>query len=161
VLARAKKKEAAGAVAEDLGKRLQTQSRAYGAIIRGQIALSDGDVVAAVDRFREAQKLADLWLTRYMLGVAYVQAEAYPEALSELEASEKRRGEGAALFLEDSPTLRYLAALPYWLGRAQEGSFQAAPAKANYEAFLKVRGDAKPADPLVADARKRVAATTP
>jgi tetratricopeptide (TPR) repeat protein/tRNA A-37 threonylcarbamoyl transferase component Bud32 len=156
VLARAKRKDAAAAVADDLGKRLQPRDRAYGSIIRGEIALSDGNVVAAVDRFREAQKLADLWLTRYMLGVAYVQAEAYPEALSELEASEKRRGEGAALFLEDSPTLRYLAALPYWLGRAQEKVGITVKAGENFQRYITLRAEAKPADPLVADARRRI-----
>ena len=70
---------------------------------------------------RERQDLADPWLARFDLGVFFVEAGRYAEALSELELCEKRKGEATALFLDDIPTYRYLAPLPYWLGRAQEG----------------------------------------
>jgi len=113
-------------------------------------------VIEAVDQFRAAQKLADLWLTRYMLGVAYVQAEAYTEALSELDLAEKRRGEGAALFLEESPTIRYLVPLSYWQARAQAELGLTVPARRNFEQFVALRGGATPADPLTEDARKRL-----
>ena len=109
----------------------------------------------AVDLLTQARGLADLWLGRFDLGIAFVQANAFAEAIPEFEACEKRRGEATALFFDDRPTVRYLATLPYWLGRAQEGLFQAAPAKASYEAFLKIRGGAS-ADPLVQDARRRL-----
>jgi hypothetical protein len=103
----------------------------------------------------QARALADLWLGRFDLGVAYVQANAFAEAITEFEACQKRRGEATALFLDDRPTIRYLGPFSYWLGRAQEGLGQATPAKASYEAFLSVRKDAA-ADPLVQDARRRV-----
>ena len=77
------------------------------------------------------------------------------EALSELGACEKRRGEATAIFLDDSPTLRYQATLPYWLARAQEGVGQEAAARNNYRAFLSIRGADAPDDPLVVDARRR------
>ena len=60
-----------------------------------------------------------------------MQANTFPEAVSELGACEKRRGEATALFFDDKPTVHYLGTLPYWIGRAQEG------------------------DPMVQDARRR------
>jgi eukaryotic-like serine/threonine-protein kinase len=156
VLARAGRTAEAAAVAEDLGRQLQAQTRAHAGIIRGEIALRDRKVIEAVDQFRAAQKLADLWLTRYMLGVAYVHAGAHTEALSELDIAEKRRGEGAALFLEESPTIRYLAPLPYWHARAQAGVGLSAAARKNFEQFVALRGSVTPADPLAADARQRM-----
>jgi hypothetical protein len=89
------------------------------------------------------------------MGVVYARAGAWAEAISEFAACEKRRGEATALFLDDTPTVRYLATLPYWLGRAQEGLGQQAAARANYAKFLANRGANFPADPLVIDARKR------
>jgi hypothetical protein len=60
------------------------------------------------------------------------------------------------MFLEESPTLHYLAALPYWHGRAQEKVGLAANARQNCERFLALRGGVAPADPLAADARQRL-----
>ena len=110
---------------------------------------------SALDAYREAVKFADFWLARFEMGVTYAKAGAWAEALSEFAACEKRRGEATALFLDDNPTVRYLATLPYWLGRAQEGTGQQAAARANYQKFLALRGETLPADPLVVDARKR------
>jgi hypothetical protein len=124
-------------------------------MIRGEMALHEKKVVEAVDQFRAAQKLADLWLTRYLLGVAYVQAGA-DEALSELDTAQKRRGEGAVIFLEESPTLHYLAPLSYWHARAQDKVGLFTDARRNYEQFLALRGAVTPADPLAADARERL-----
>ena len=52
--------------------------------------------------------------------------------------------------------MRYLAPLPYWVGRAQEGVGMRGPAKNSYDAFLKLRSDGK-GDPLVEDAQRRMA----
>jgi tetratricopeptide (TPR) repeat protein len=145
----------AKAIATELEGQLQRQSRAYGKILQGEIALDGGRNAEAVDRFLEARQMADLWLGRFNLGVAYVQAGHFAEALSELELCEKRRGEVTALFFDDVPTIRYLAPVSYWLGRAREGLGQRDAAIERYKAFLALR-PATSADPLVADARKRV-----
>jgi serine/threonine protein kinase/tetratricopeptide (TPR) repeat protein len=146
----------ARAIAERLGSDLNPQSRAYGKVIEGELALRQGHVPQAIDALIAAQKTADLWLTRFSLGVAYVAGEHHPEALAELETCQKRRGEATALFLDDVPTLRYLAPLPYWLGRAREGVGTRAAAVESYKAYLAAR----PAtlDPLAADAQRRLAA---
>ena len=109
---------------------------------------------SALDAFRDSTKLADFWMAHFDMGITYVYAGAFAEALSELELCQRRRGEAAAIFLDDTPSVRYLATLPYWLARAQEGLGQNAEAQANYKAFLSIRGAAT-ADPLVIDARKR------
>ena len=155
VLLRAGKADEAKALATELGNQLQKQNRAYGKILLAEIALEDKRTSDAVDLLVEARKFADVWLGRFDLGVAYVQANAFSEAISELEACEKRRGEATALFLDDKPTVRYLATLPYWIGRAQEGLMMTAAAKTRYESFLALKKDAA-TDPLVQDARRRV-----
>ena len=142
-------------LAATLENTLQTQSRAYAKIIDGNIAMTSNRRASAIDDYREAVKFADFWLARYEMGVVYARAGAWAEAISEFAACEKRRGEATALFLDDVPTVRYLATLPYWLGRAQEGLGQQAAARANYAKFLANRGPNLPADPLVVDARKR------
>jgi eukaryotic-like serine/threonine-protein kinase len=141
-------------LAAELDNKLQTQPRAYAKIIDGNIALLNRRRASALDAFRDAIKLADFWMARFDQGVTYVQAEHHAEGLAELELCQKRRGEATAIFLDEEPTFRYLATLPYWLGRAQEGVGQQAAAVSNYKAFLSLRPES-PTDPLVLDALKR------
>ena len=155
LLARLGKPAEAMAIASRLSGKLEPQSRAYGRIVEANVAMQAGRWADAVDALRAAIKFADIWLARYDMGIAYVRAGHEVEALPELEACTKRRGEATALFLDDTPTFRALSALPYWLGRAQEGAGQQAAAIASYTAFLKAR-DAAASDPLVIDARRRV-----
>jgi serine/threonine protein kinase/tetratricopeptide (TPR) repeat protein len=157
ILVRLGNGSAAKALAAGLEKSLQPQPRAYAKIIDGELAARAGKPADAVEAFSAAQKLADLWMARFSLGVAYVEAEHYVEGLRELEACEKRLGEATAVFLNDLPSYRYLAPLPYWLARAQEGVGQNAAAAENYKKYLTLRGTVA-RDPLAAEARKRVAA---
>jgi tetratricopeptide (TPR) repeat protein len=147
----------ARAIADELTKQFQPRSRAYGAIVQADIARSGGRLVEGMDMLAPAQKLADLWLGRYVLGVINVEAGRYPAALGELNQCLKRQGETTAVFLDDMPTLRLQAPLKYWLGRAQEGLSNATAAAEHYQAFLALR-PADSRDPLATDARKRLAA---
>jgi eukaryotic-like serine/threonine-protein kinase len=157
-LARTGNQRDVAALAAALGGQVAaSQSRAYGKILEGEIALHQRKMIEALEAFRAAQKLADLWLVHYDLGVTYVQAGQYPEALAELEMCQKRMGEAAAILLDDLPTFRYTATLPYWLGRAKEELGMKANAVDLYKAFLALRPNS-PNDALVADARKRVGA---
>jgi hypothetical protein len=146
--------------AEEIGKTLDSQlppqPRAYGRLIAARLALSRNDATAAVLALREGIKLADLWLLRYWLGVALVEANAIPQAISELELCEKRRGEATAVFLNDVPTWRYTAPLHYWLGRAREGMKLRDSGLQSYNTFLALRPN-RAADPLAEDAARRVA----
>ena len=145
------------ALGAELDNRLEPQPRAYGRIVAGQLALARGKRAEGVAALREALKLADLWMVRFHLGLAYLDAGYHAEAGSEFEYCIKRRGEGYAAFLDDVPTARYVAPLPYWIGRAREGSVGLPEARADYQQFLQGRVATSP-DPLDRDARRRLRA---
>jgi tetratricopeptide (TPR) repeat protein len=143
-------------VAHDLASRLEPDPQAYAHLIQGEVKLKQGKAREAIREFEDAKEIADTWLGRFDLGRAYVELGAFPEADTELDACVKRRGEATALFLDDVPSYRYFPPAEYYLARAQEGLGSSAAAD-SYKAFLAMRGkDA--ADPLVADARRRLAA---
>ena len=92
---------------------------------------------------------------RFYKGLAYIDLRAYPDALSELEQCEKRRGEATAVFLDDVPTFRYVVPLSYWLGRAHDGLGARDAAERHYRAYLAFRSPAT--DALAKDAAQRSA----
>jgi tetratricopeptide (TPR) repeat protein len=143
-------------IAGELDNQLQPQKRAYAKIVEGEMAMTRHRIADAVDLFTAARKFTDLWLARFNLGVAYVEAGAYAEAVSELELADKRRGEAMAMFLDDWPTVHQAVTVKYWLGRAHEGIGAIQVARQNYQSFLSIRAAAT--DQLTPDARKRLAA---
>ena len=143
------------ALGSELDNQLDRQSRAYGRMIAGLIAMSKGRQVEAIEAYREALKLADVWLVRFNLGLAFLEAKYYAEALKEFEACQKRRGEASAVFLNDEPTARYVAPISYWIGRAKEGLGLMPQAQESYRAFVALRAADSP-DPLLRDARRRL-----
>jgi tetratricopeptide (TPR) repeat protein len=145
--------ESAGAIAERLSNQLQPQRRAYGAMLVALLELAAGNTVNAVDTLNAALELSDLWLIRLQLGKAYLQAGYAAEALAEFEAARSRRGEASAIFLDDVPTFRYLAELPYWTALAQLEIGMTDAARQNLESFLELRPNG---GILVADARERL-----
>jgi tetratricopeptide (TPR) repeat protein len=155
ILAASGRPDDAKALAAALGQDLQPNIRAYGRIIDGEIALQQNRNNDAVDAFRSAAGLLDVWLAHFDLGVAYVRAGHFAEALPEFERCTKRRGEAAALFLDDVPSFRYLATVPYWLARAQEGLGMKDLSTQNFKAYLTLR-PASEGDPLAIDARQRL-----
>jgi eukaryotic-like serine/threonine-protein kinase len=157
VLIAAGQPNAARELAASLTEQLQPESRAYAKVLEGEIALRDGKKVTASEAFLAAQKLVDVWWARLDLGIAYVEAEHYAEALGELERCQQRRGETTAILMDDLPSIRYLAPVPYWTARAQEPLGQRAAAEENYKTYLAIRPNA-PSDRLAADARRRLGA---
>lgn len=145
--------EAAQSFGEQLSQKLQSHARAYGRLVEGVIALAEERNVAAVDALRSGIEFADLWLIRFYLGRAYLQAGFFAEAMDEFMLCRDRQGEVSALFLNDLPTWRYMAPLPYWLGRAQQGLGMVDAAKASYQLFLDTYGAA---DQLTRDASSRL-----
>ena len=114
--------DAGGAIliSDELGQKLQPQRRAYAKMIAGQVALSRGNTTEAVVALRAALELADLWLVRYNLGIAYSEAGHHVEALSEFEICKRRIGEATAVFLDDVPSVRYSKPLEARLAKEQE-----------------------------------------
>ena len=146
------REDSAASIAETLSRKLQPQSRAYAELIRAMIDLKSGRHVEALDRLNAALALADLWLVRCYLGRAYLENGLFAEAFDELMHCGNRLGEATAVFLDDMPTYRYLATLPYWLARAQQELGMANAAVENYNKFI-VRRPAE--DSLADDARRR------
>ncbi len=129
VLLRGGQEALATATATELGQRLQPQDRAYGKTLESEIALRARRFVDAVEAGAAGQKLADFWLGRFVLGMAYVEAGHYAEGLTELDACMKRRGEATAIGLDEMPSFRCLATLPV-LARAGAGGRRPGQARA-------------------------------
>jgi eukaryotic-like serine/threonine-protein kinase len=150
---------AAQRLADELRQRTEGYSRVYADILKADLALTRHAPADAVDALRAAQSAADLWLVNFELGIAYVAAQRFPEAMASFDRCVQRRGEATAVFLDDIPSVRYLATLPYWHARAQEGLGLGPQAAENYRQFLAVRTAAD--DPLTRDARSRVSGLAP
>ncbi len=156
VLAAAGRPVQAELLAGTLATRLEADPQAFGRLVLAEIALARKDPRKAVDYARDAQKLADTWQGRVILGRAYLGVNAFPEAYTELEAALKRRGEGSALYLDDVPTARAIPRVHYAMGLAQEG-LRSPAAKASFEAYVALRGDGD-AHAALDDARRRATA---
>lgn len=157
VFLQAGEEERALELARILGDRFQPDPQTYARLIEGQAQLKQGELQRATTSFREARRTLDTWLGRFYLGRAWIEAGAFTEAYSELEVCLKRRGEAAAVFLDDVPSYHLLPPVYYYLGRAQEGLGSSA-ASESYGTFVAMRSDAGDDDRLVADARERLAA---
>ena len=146
-------RDAALEIAASLAEKLSPQSRAYAALIEALVTLESGNHVQAIEQLTEAVELADLWLLRFHSGRAYFEAGYFVEALDEFTAASDRHGEATALFLDDLPTYRFMATLPYWMGRAQTELGMTEDAVKNFQTFVARR----PAGaPLADDARQRL-----
>jgi tetratricopeptide (TPR) repeat protein len=142
-------------IAKELAQQFARRSRAYAAIIEGEAERANRQFVPAGDALNRAQTFADLWLVHFFRGGNYVEAKNPQLAQGELDSAAKRWGEATAVFLDDVPSFRYLAPLPYWNGRALEGNGSNTAAADSYRKFLALRPDGSP-DPLAADTRKRL-----
>lgn len=146
--------EAAAPLIASLDKQVRKRGRALAAVAKAEAALAAKKPLEAIDTLSAARNLADLWIVRYSLGRAYVEAGRHAEAVAELDECQKRIGEASDVFLDDWPTFRYTVPLKYWMGRAQEGLGLKDSAAKNYQAYLASRGSVA-GDALAADARKR------
>jgi tetratricopeptide (TPR) repeat protein/TolB-like protein len=155
VLIRAGEDREAKALAASLAGQITPEARAYAKLLEGLIAENEHRAASAVDAFTAAQQFADSWLARFNLGVAYVEAGHFAEGLGELDRCLKRRGEAMAIFLDETPSFRYLASLPYWLARAQQELGMSDEAATNYKTYIALRAGAAK-DRMAADAKKRL-----
>lgn len=147
--------ETARAIGDTMSQDLQAQSRAYGEMIQASLLREQGDYIGAIDKLQSAIIMADLWLIRFQLGRAYLDAGSFAEAADEFRTCGTTRiGEATAAFLDDTPTYRYLAELPYWKARADEGFGMKDAAIEGFQAFLALRPNG---GPLAEDAGKRIA----
>jgi tetratricopeptide (TPR) repeat protein/predicted Ser/Thr protein kinase len=142
------------AAAAQLAARLEPDPQMYAGLLQGEAEIEHRDYRAAIARLKEARKLADSWLVRFALGRAYLEAGSFTEADTEFDACLKRRGEAAAVYLDEVPTFHVFPPVYYYLGRVREGLKSAGAADA-YKAFLAFQtGEG---GRLAADARRRLA----
>jgi tetratricopeptide (TPR) repeat protein/predicted Ser/Thr protein kinase len=143
-----------GPLIQELNRRSQREPQAHARLIEGEALLAAGKTSDAIRKFEEAAQLADTWLGRLELGRAYIDAGEFPQASAELDAALRRRGEAAALFLDDVPTYRYFPEVLYYLGRAQEG-LGSPGSVGRYKAFIDIKSKSE-MDPIVEDAKRRL-----
>ena len=143
-------------VAVRLENRLQSQTTALAGLLRGERALTEGRRPEAVRVLREAWQESDIWFARYLLGRAYLEVGHLPEALDELDACVRRKGEITDVFLVDSATLRHYPPALYWLGRVEEAMGSRDAAAERYRTFLELRSAADTPDELADDAAERL-----
>jgi tetratricopeptide (TPR) repeat protein/tRNA A-37 threonylcarbamoyl transferase component Bud32 len=156
ILLAAGRVEAADGLALELENRLQSQTTALSALIRGEKALANGQLGTAMRELRLAREEFDIWFGHYLMGRAFFDAGHFPEALDEFDHCVRRKGEITDVFLVDSASLRYFPPALYWLGRSQEELGSSDAARELYTEFVALRGEAEPPDPLAADAEARL-----
>jgi eukaryotic-like serine/threonine-protein kinase len=145
----------AGALGAELSKQLEATPQAFGKLIEGDIQLNRGNARQAVQLYRESERLLDSWLAHFDLARAYIAAEAYTDASTELETCLRRRGEATDIYIDEQQTFRYFPATYYYLGRALKGLKSSGAADA-YKNFLAMKAP-NANDAMVDDARKRLA----
>jgi len=128
--------------------------QSYANLLLGEADLKNGDARDALNEFKEAKGLADSWLAHFDLGRAYLAMGAFSEASSEFDICTKRRGEAAAIFLDDVPSYHLYAPVLYYQGLAHEG-LKSADAAQYFKEFLAIKAKGA-GDPTIADARKRL-----
>jgi eukaryotic-like serine/threonine-protein kinase len=136
-----------------LTSELEAEPQSYAKLIEGEIALKNKDPRAAIKLFTEGNTLLDTWISRFDLGRAYLEADAFVQADSEFDRCITRRGEALSLFLDDWPTYGYLPTVYYYQGRVREALNDARFAD-SYRTYLNIRGKS-PEDPLLPDVRRR------
>jgi serine/threonine protein kinase/predicted Zn-dependent protease len=155
IFIRAGETDRALSLAEDMNKRLEPEPRAYARLIEGELYRQEEQLPDAITKYLEAQVLLDTWIGRLLLGQAYLELEGYPDAHSALDSCLSKSGEAASVFSDDTPTYHIVAAIHYYLGRAQEGLGSAAAAE-SYRNYLTIKEKTDWDDPLITDARRRL-----
>ncbi|HET8925759.1 MAG TPA: protein kinase [Candidatus Acidoferrum sp.] len=141
-------------LASELSSQLSADPQAYGKLIQGELALKNGNAQEALQIFQQAEKLADAWLVHFDLGRAYLDSGAFSEATSEFDACMKRRGEAAAVFLDDVPSFYLYPPVLYYQGLAHEGLKNARAAE-YFKQFLAIKSKGA-GDPMITGARRHL-----
>jgi serine/threonine protein kinase/tetratricopeptide (TPR) repeat protein len=148
-------KKAAGLEAE-LNSKLEPLPQAEAKLIEGEFQLQRGKAKEAIKLFEDSKTISDTWLGHFELARAYLAAEAFAQADSELSECLKRRGEAVDVFSDEVETFHFFPAVYFYQGRVYEGLKSGAAADA-YRTFIGLKAkDAQ--DPMVNEAKQRLAA---
>jgi tetratricopeptide (TPR) repeat protein len=141
-------------LASAFAARLEPDPQALAKLLEGKIQMQRGKAREAVRLYEDAQKNADLWLNHFYMGQALLNLGMFAQAGNEFQICLNRRGEAAALFLDDLPTYHLLPPVYYYLGRAQEGLGNPG-FRETYQTFLTIRARSQ-YDTLFTDATQRL-----
>ena len=141
-------------LAEGLATESQLEAPVYAKLIEGEAALAEKDPRRAIQVLNDANKQLDIWIGRFDLGRAYLDAGLFAEADSEFDRCIKRRGETLDLF-DYVPTYSYLPVVYYYQGRVREG-LKSPGFTDSYKTYLSIRGKAGE-DLLLPEIRQRMA----
>jgi len=87
-----------------LSAQFDVDARVYANLLMAESSLLEG-VYAEVATFTEkANEMLDTWMSHWLLGQAYLRGGAAMDAYMEFETCLRRRGEGAAIMLDEIPT---------------------------------------------------------
>jgi eukaryotic-like serine/threonine-protein kinase len=145
----------AKALADELAAKLDDEPQMYAKLIGAAMELHKNRPREALRLLQDAQNTTDTWLGRLLRARAYLQADAFAEANTELDTCMRRRGEAVELFLDESQTYRRFADAVYYLARTQQG-LGSPGADNTFRQFLALKSE-DAVDPLVQDARRRLA----
>ena len=140
------------ATAAKLANDITPEPRALAKLLEAEAQRLRGSPQLAIIKIQEALRITDVWSGHLLLARAALDAGHFADAYTEIKVCLARRGE-VVLGFDDTPTVRYLPALTYYLARAQE-AIGSADAAGSYKAFLAMHVGSEH-DPLVDDARRR------
>jgi tetratricopeptide (TPR) repeat protein len=140
-------------LADGLASESQLEASVYAKLIEGEVTLEEKDARKAIQLLNEANKQLDIWIGRFDLGRAYLDAGLFPDADSEFDRCIKRRGETFDLF-DYVPTYSFLPKAYYYQGRARE-ALKSAGFADSYRTYLSIREKAGE-DPLLPEVRRRL-----
>jgi tetratricopeptide (TPR) repeat protein len=155
VLIEAGATDSANKMINSLSSELAPEPKVYAKILEGEVALKQGQVRDAINIFQTANSTIDTWIGRFDLGRAYLAANMFTEASSELDIATRRRGEALEL-MDDGPTYSYIPPVFYYNARVMEALKSDGAADA-YRKYLGIRG-ASGEDALAKDATSRLTA---
>ena len=121
-----------------LSTRTTADARLFSRMIEGELFRRQGKPAEAIRALEAARTPVDHWMTRYLLGRAYLDGKLYVEAQAEFDLCIRRRGEAAALFRDDMPTYRFVPPVYYYLAQSLEG-LKSAGAPEAYRTFLSLK----------------------
>ena len=140
-------------LAEGLATESQLEGPVYAKLVEGEAALAEKGPRRAIQLLNEANKQLDIWIGRFDLGRAYLDAGLFTEADSEFDRCTKRRGETLDLF-DYVPTYSYLPEVYYYQGRSREG-LNSPGFRDSYGTYMSLREKAGE-DPLLPEIRRRL-----
>jgi tetratricopeptide (TPR) repeat protein len=142
-------------MASELDKSLVLETRALGLTLLGEIQLIENDVRGAVATLQQSLKIADTWMTHYLLGRAYLLGQDFQLADTEFDKCESRKGEATAVYIDDLPTWRLMAPLYYYTGLTRSALKRPTAADA-FRTFVELKKGGDEKSSLVTDAERRL-----